>query len=64
MLETYKEMPILIPVDIMEEAVELVAKKLSGRSCPGGTDSNALQGLILKCGEDSTRLNTSVKTFF
>ena len=34
-----------------------------GISGPGGTDSEALQGLLLKCGEDSTRLRTSVETF-
>ena len=61
-LETYEETPIFIPVDITEEAVELVARKLSGSSIPGGTDSEALQGWLLKFGEDSTRLLYSVET--
>ena len=43
-LETYEEMPIFIPVDITEEAVELIARKLSGISGTGGTDLEALQG--------------------
>ena len=57
-------MPIFIPVDITEEAVESVARKLSGSSGPGGTDYEALQGWLLKFGEDSTRLCTRVETFF
>ena len=62
-LEMYEVTPILIPVDITEEAVESVAQKLSGSSVPGGTDSEALQGWLLKFGEDSTRLHTIVETF-
>ena len=42
MLETNEETPIFIPVNITEEAVILVARKLSGSSGPGGTDSEAL----------------------
>ena len=44
-LETYEEMPIFIPVNITEEAVESVesvARKFSGSSGPGGTESEAL----------------------
>ena len=62
-LETYKETPIFIPVDIREEPVESVARKLSGSSGPGGMDSEALQGSLLKFGEDSTKLRTDVETF-
>ena len=62
-LETYKETPIFIPVDITEEAVESVAQKRSGISGPGGTDSEALQGWFLKFEEDSTRLCTIVVIF-
>ena len=63
MLETYKETPIFIPVDITEEAVKLLARKLLGSSGPLGTDLEALQGWLLKFGEDSTRLRTSVENF-
>ena len=63
MLETYKENPIFIPAYITEEAVESVAKKLSGSSGLEGIDSEVLQVWILKFGEDSTRLRTSVETF-
>ena len=61
MLETYEETPIFIPVDITEEAVELVVRKLSGSSVLGGTESEALQGWLLKFGEDSTRLCTRME---
>ena len=37
--------------------------KLLGSPGPVGTDSEALQVWILKFGEDSTRLRTSVETF-
>ena len=41
-----------------------MAQKPLGRSGPGGTDSEALQGWILEFGEDITRLSTIVETFF
>ena len=62
-LATHDKTPIFIPVNIMEKSVELVARKILGISGPGGTDSEALQGCLLKFGEDSTRLRTSVETF-
>ena len=62
-LETYEETFIFIPVNVTEESVESVAHKLLGGSVPGGMDSEALQGWLLKFGEDSTRLRTSVETF-
>ena len=46
-----------------QEAVESVVQKLLGRSGPVGTDSEALQGWLLKFGEDSTRLRTIVENF-
>ena len=62
-LETYKETPIFIPVGITEEAVESVAQKRLGRSVPGGVESEELHGWLLKCGDVSTRLRTSIETF-
>ena len=41
-LEAYYEMPIFIPVEIMEDVVKLVAWKILGASGPGGTDPEAL----------------------
>ena len=62
-LETYKETHIFIPVDITEEVIELVARKLLGGSGLGGTGSESLQVCIMKFGEDITRLHTNVETF-
>ena len=62
-LETYEERPIFILVGITEDAVKLVALKLSGDSGPGGMDSEALQVWLIKFGEDSKILRTSVETF-
>ena len=47
----------------MEESVGLVACKRFGASNPGGTDSEALHGWVLKFREDSTRVSTSAETF-
>ena len=62
-LEVYEETSIFIPVNITEEAVESVAPNVLGRSGPGGTDSEALQGWLIIFGEESTRLRTSVENF-
>ena len=59
----YKETPIFILVNITEEAVELVARKILGGSVPGDTDSEALQGWTLKFGDYSTRICTRVENF-
>ena len=56
-------MPIFIPVDIMEDLVESVAQKISGSFVPGGTGTEALQGWILKFGEDIKKLHMSVEIF-
>ena len=51
-LEAYDKTPIFIPVEIMEDAVGSFVRKLLGGLGPVGTDSEALQGWILKFGED------------
>ena len=51
-LEVYAEITIYIPVDIMGDVVKLVARKLLGISGHGGTDLEALQGWLLKLGDD------------
>ena len=52
-----------IPMDIAENVVKSVERKLFGSSGPGGMDSKALQGWLLKFGEDSKILCTSVDIF-
>ena len=59
----YKETPIFIPSNITEEAVELLAQKLSGSSRKVVTESEALQVWLLRYGEDITRLCTSKEDF-
>ena len=53
-LETYEETPIFITLDITDEAVESVARKLLGSSGPGVTYFETLQGWLLNFGENST----------
>ena len=64
MLETYEETHIFIPVNITEEAVESVARKLLESFGPGSMDSEAIQGWLLKVGKDGTIIRTSVETCF
>ena len=60
-LEVYNKTPIFIFVDITEDVVELVALKRLGSSVLGATDSEALQGWLLKIGEDITKHHISVE---
>ena len=55
-LEVYNEAPIFISVDIAEDVVKLATQKLSGSLAPGGIELEALQGWLLKVGEDSKKL--------
>ena len=50
-------------MDITEDVAKSVPRKLLGISGIGGTDSEALQGWILKFVEHSKRLLISVETF-
>ena len=56
-------MPIFVPVNITEDVVKSVGRKFSGSLGPGYTDSESLQGWILKFGEDSKTLRISVEFF-
>ena len=51
------------PVYITEETVKSVGRKRLGSSGPVDKELEALQGWILKSGEDSTRIRTIVETF-
>ena len=63
MLEAYEAIPIFIPVDITDDVVESVARKCLGSPVPGGTDSEALHGWLLKFGEDSKILRIILEIF-
>ena len=52
-LEVYEKTPIFFLVDIAEDVIELVMWKRLGSLGPGDTDSEYIQGWILKYGEDS-----------
>ena len=52
-----------IPVDITEDVVESVARKVSGISGPSGTDSEALQGWLLKFGDHNIIFSVNVRYF-
>ena len=41
----------------------MVTRKLSGHSGPRDTESEALQGWLMKLGEDNKRLRIGVETF-
>ena len=59
----YEATPVFIPVDITEDVVESVARKLSGIAGPSGTDSEVLQGWLLKFGDHSINLSVNVRYF-
>ena len=48
---------------LVERVLCIYKQKKLGSSVPGGTDSEEIQGWLLKFGENSTRLSTSVETF-
>ena len=50
-------------MDITEDAVESIGRKLSGSAGPGGTYSEALQGWLLKFGDYSKKNRISVESF-
>ena len=50
MLEVYDKTPIFIPVDITEDLVESVTRKIKGDLGPVGNTSEALQVWLLKFG--------------
>ena len=50
-------------MDITEDVVKLVAQKLLGSLIPGGTYLEALQGWILKFGDDRKKPCISVEIF-
>ena len=61
--EDYETLSDLVELDITEETVEQVARRLSGSAGPGGTDSAAVQHWLLRFGGASQQLRKSVAEF-
>ena len=59
-LEAYEETPFLIPMDMTEDVVELVAQKLMGVTGSSYTYLEALQGWLIKFGYHSKKLRIIV----
>ena len=62
-LEAYKEKPVFITVDNMEDVIESVVRKLLGSSGTGGMNSEALRVWLLKFGDHSKKHRISVESF-
>ena len=57
------ELPDFVPLDITEETVATIARRLSGGAGPGGTDSVSLQHWLLRFGGASAELREAVAEF-
>jgi hypothetical protein len=62
-LPKYSNTPDFVDVDITEESVEKVARRLSGSAGLGGTDSHALQHWLLRFGAASRKLRIALAEF-
>jgi hypothetical protein len=62
-LTDYPRLPDFVDLDITDEAVEKVARRLSGSAGSGGTDSHALQHWLLRFGKASGALRDAVADF-
>ena len=59
----YDKKPIFIPVDITEDVVKLVERKLSGISGTGNTDSKAIKVWQLKSRENTKKIHNKIEIF-
>jgi hypothetical protein len=62
-LPEYDEVPDFADLDITEDVVEMVARRLSGSAGIGGTDSHALTHWLLSFGEASRKLRLALASF-
>ena len=63
-LDSYPDRPPqLVPVNITDDTAKAVAKRLSGRAGPGGTDSVSLQHWLLRFGTVSGEISLIVGKF-
>eukprot|EP00978_Attheya_sp_CCMP212_P005533 scaffold12431_cov57-Attheya_sp.AAC.8 len=59
-LEDYDTLPEFVRVDITDETVEKVVRRLSGAAGPRGMDATSLQHWLLRFGTSSQRLRNAV----
>ena len=62
-MEDYDILPDFVDVDITEDIVEQVARRLSGSAGPGGSDAQAIQQWLLRFGGASQELRRAVAKF-
>jgi hypothetical protein len=62
-LQTYPSLPDFNDIDVTEDVVESVARRLRGCAGPSGTDSLSLQQWLLRFGETSRQLRIAVADF-
>ena len=62
-LEDYDTVPSFTPLDITACTIESVARRMSGGAGPGGVDSMALQGWLLRFGKESIGLREAIASF-
>ncbi len=59
-MEDYEILPDFVDLDVTEDTVEQVARRLSGSAGPGGSDAQALQHWLLRFGGASQELRRAV----
>jgi hypothetical protein len=59
-MEDYDTLPDFVDLDITEDVVEQVARRLSGSAGPGGSDAQAIQHWLLRFGGASGELRRAV----
>ena len=62
-LPKYNNLPDFVDVDITEDSVEKVARRLSGSAGVGGTDIHALQHWLLRFSNASRKLRQALADF-
>ena len=60
MLEHYDVVPEFVPLDVTEDTVETISRKLTGAAGPGGIDASGLQQWLLRFGITIQRLRRVV----
>ena len=62
-LPIFESYPELVNIEVIEDSVKNVARRLSGSAGPSGIDSVAMSHWLLKFGGASTKLRRSIAKF-